>query len=255
MAMFNLLQSLPKNILELAAAALLVLLIAQPVALANDDDHIWCVFKESIVVDSGKRRVFYTAVFLGDYTYNTRYENAFGEFLKDQYGRDLILDRYCFFERAPQSASRELDRRIDADRRDSLYGGGPIETHWAPDDFANNDIQDFHTRISGDSGELQICVRDHECEDGDRIRLTVDDRRVFSGEIDNDWDCNAIEVKPGQRYSVELEAINGTGRKGNCNFADVNTGEIRVSGDNTQTQSWRHRGGTGSRARIIVEAR
>ena len=152
-----------------------------------------------------------------------------------------------------RNASRRYDRDIDLARQ--IYGSGVIETRWAPDDFSNTDIQDFNLRISGDSADLQICVRDHECEDGDRISVTVDGRMVFSGEIDNDWSCNVIDVRAGQRYSVELQAINGTGRKGNCSYADANTGEIRVEGENVETQSWRHRGGAGSSAEIIVTAR
>ena len=249
------------RILELAAAAILVLLLAQPVALANDDDHIWCAFKDSVVNDpEDGQRVFYTAVFLGDYSSTYEYEAAFRDFLNDQYGRDseqdLLFLEYCFFENTPQAAARELDGELDSDRRSSfLYPGGVIETLWAPDDFSNTDIQDFHTRISGDSADLQICVRDHECEDGDIISVTVDSRTVFSGEIVNDWSCNLISVRSGQRYSVELQAINGTGRKGNCSYRDANTGEISVEGENIETQSWRHRGGAGSSAEIIVTTR
>ena len=242
------------RILELATAAILVLLIAQPVALANDDDHIWCVFKETLPGDLGYVRAFYTAVFLGDYTGSTGYESAFRDFLEDQYGRDyeVLLDESCYSNSTPQDASRRYDRDIDLARQ--IYGSGVIETHWAPDDFSNMDIQDFHTRISGDSADLQICVRDHECEDGDIISVTVDGRMVFSGEIDNDWSCSVIDVRAGQRYSVELLAINGTGRKGNCSYRDANTGEISVEGENIETQSWRHRGGAGSSAEIIVTA-
>ena len=52
---------------------------------------------------------------------------------------------------------------------------------------------------------------------------------------------------------VELTALNGTGYKGDCSYRDENTGEIRVTGENTETQVWRHRGGAGSKARLIVE--
>ncbi len=254
MDMSCLFQVCPKSILKLAVL-ILVSLLAMPLVVVANDDHMYCLFKESSIVAAEQRRVFYTAVFLGDYSARVGYENAFGSFLKDQYGDGLIFHEYCFFEDTPQAASRDFERDIEEDRRSSLYGGGVIKTGWAPDDFSNQDIQDFRMKISGDSADLQICVRDHECEDGDRIRVAVEGRRVFSGEIDNDWACDTFHVKAGQCYAVELTAINGTGHKGNCNFADVNTGEIRVSGDNVQTQSWRHRGGAGSKAEIIVEAR
>ncbi len=114
-------------------------------------------------------------------------------------------------------------------------------------------IQDFPMRISGTRGTLRICVRDHECEDGDRIRVDVDGDTIFSGEIDNDWDCYRLRVRDRESYTVELTALNGTRYKGDCSYADGNTGKIRVTGENTETQVWRHRAGAGSKARIIVE--
>ena len=114
-------------------------------------------------------------------------------------------------------------------------------------------IQDFSMKIKGTTGTLKICVRDHECEDGDKISVDVNGRTIFSGEIDNDWDCYTLSVWSGESYAVELTAINGTGYKGDCSYRDENTGEIRVTGENTETQVWRHRGGAGSKARIIVE--
>ena len=115
-------------------------------------------------------------------------------------------------------------------------------------------IQDFPMRIRGFSGELEICVRDHECEDGDRISVDANGRELFSGEIVNDWACNALEVSAGKSYLLKLTALNGTGYKGACSYANVNTGEIRVTGENIATQVWRHRGGTNSQARILVES-
>ncbi len=114
-------------------------------------------------------------------------------------------------------------------------------------------IQDFPMKINGTTGTLKICVRDHECEDGDKISVEVNGSVIFSGEIDNDWDCYTLNVWSGESYAVELTALNGTGYKGDCSYRDENTGEIRVTGENTETQVWRHRGGAGSKARIIVE--
>lgn len=118
--------------------------------------------------------------------------------------------------------------------------------------MSEQDIQDFNAQIKGNSGEVEVCVRDHECEDGDKVSVGVEGRNIFSGEIVNDWACETLEVQAGQSYAVELTALNGTGHKGDCNHADVNTGQIRVTGENTETQTWRHRGGAGSRAQIIV---
>ena len=120
--------------------------------------------------------------------------------------------------------------------------------------MSEQDIQDFNAQIKGSSGEVEVCVRDHECEDGDKVSVGVEGRNIFSGEIVNDWVCETLEVQAGQSYAVELTALNGTGHKGDCNHADVNTGEIRVTGENTETQTWRHHGGAGSRARIVVES-
>ena len=114
-------------------------------------------------------------------------------------------------------------------------------------------LRDFPMKIRGATGSLKICVRDHECEDGDEIRVDVEGRTIFSGEIVNKWDCQNLEVRGGETYEVELTALNGTGYKGNCSYIDENTGEIRVTGENTETQVWRHRGGAGSKARLIVE--
>ena len=115
-------------------------------------------------------------------------------------------------------------------------------------------LADFPIQIEGESGEVEVCVRDHECEDGDAVSVVVQGNNVFSGEIVNEPVCRTLEVEAGKDYVIELTALNGTGFKGACNFADANTGEIRVSGLNTETQVWRHREGAGSKVRIVVAA-
>ena len=136
---------------------------------------------------------------------------------------------------------------------DKIYAYGGLAVISEQGRWSDQAIQNFSMKIKGSTGSLKICVRDHECEDGDRIRVEVDGRRIFSGEIDNDWDCYTLNVWAGESYAVELTALNGTGYKGDCSYRDENTGEIRVTGENTETQVWRHRGGAGSKARIIVE--
>ncbi len=113
-------------------------------------------------------------------------------------------------------------------------------------------LSDFPVQIEGETGTVDICVRDHECEDGDAISVDVESRNVFSGELVNEAMCSALEVEAGRDYVIELTALNGTGFKGACNFADANTGEIVVRGLNAETQVWRHREGAGSQARIVV---
>ena len=136
---------------------------------------------------------------------------------------------------------------------DKIYAYGGLAATSDQGFRGNQDIQDFPMKIRGSTGSLKVCVRDHECEDGDKIRVDVDGRSIFSGEIDNDWDCYTLDVWAGESYAVELTALNGTGYKGDCSYRDENTGEIRVTGENTETQVWLHRGGAGSKARIIVE--
>ena len=238
----------------LATLVLAAMLASPPAATADDDDYIYCVYKEFSHIDEDERRAFYTAVFLGDYSFTVGYTNDFRAYLDQEYDFNGI-EEYCFFENDSPTASRALKRAMEDDERSDLYDGGVIMTNWAPDSFSKQPLQDFNISIRGESADLKICVRDHECEDGDKVRVSVDDLRIFSGEIDNDWDCSRVEVEAGRKYAIELYAVNGSGQKGNCSYADVNTGEIRIEGATTETQSWRHRGGAGSRARIVVESR
>ena len=240
-------QHLIARIGQLALSLILVAGFNTPV-FAGDDDHIFCIYHPVDI--SADNRAFYSAVFLGDYSFTTGYENDFLDHIKETYPGASVIESYCFFESDSRAAQRELERHA---RSTDIYE--VVMTGWAPDNFANQPLQDFNMTISGDSAELEICVRDHECEDGDKVRVTAAGSRIFSGEIDNDWDCDEIRVSAGRDYAVELYAINGTGHKGACGHQDVNTGEIRVRGENTQTQSWRHRGGAGSSARIIVRAK
>ena len=113
-------------------------------------------------------------------------------------------------------------------------------------------IDDFDVTIpAGCPTQVEVCVRDYSCEDGDEVRVTVNDTVVFSGEIFNHWICENADVGAG-RNDIELYAINGTGFKGSCAHPDVNTGEIRVRGNGISTQRWQHAGGRGSTANLNV---
>ena len=85
-------------------------------------------------------------------------------------------------------------------------------------------------------------------------RVSVNGSAPLGGEIFNEWNCRSISLREG-RHDMELYAVNGTGYKGNCSHIDGNTGELRVTGEDSQTQSWRHRGGKGSKANIEVTVR
>ena len=114
-------------------------------------------------------------------------------------------------------------------------------------------IRNVNVRIpSSCPTEVQVCVRDHQCEDGDIARVEVNGRLVFSGELFNQWSCHNAPVQAG-RNVVEFLAVNGTGFKGQCDHSNVNTGQLRIIGGNTgETQTWSHAGGSGSTANLNV---
>ncbi len=101
--------------------------------------------------------------------------------------------------------------------------------------------------------EVEICVRDYQCEDGDEVRVSVNDAIAFEGEIFNRWQCEIVPVNEGSN-SVSFLALNGTGFKEACNDGDVNTGELRITarGGDAETQRRRHSGGAGSEANLEI---
>lgn len=232
-------------------AALLLALTTAAVtrAQAAEDDYVFCIV-QSMSDFSGETKTtrYYSAIFLGDYSFTTGVENDFYDYLKEEAGVQPNRGAtWCFKGNSLAEAEREYASHV----RDDKQVFRVVHTKWAPDDFTNRPLQDFTITVPAHRREVTVCVRDHECEDGDDVRVSVNGGNVFSGEIVNDWACSDVAVTEG-RNAVELYAVNGSGRKGNCSYADANTGEIRVSGENVQTQSWRHRGGAGSSASIIV---
>ena len=209
------------------------------------DEHIFCIGTDV----QGTSR-YYSAIFLEDYSKALRLKLDFHEYLEEQGVEAGYLDAWCFFERSYPAAEREYARHVRSDEDTYRI----VRTNWAPEGFDSQPLRDFNITVSSSHREVRVCVRDHECEDGDKVRVSVNGGRVFSGEIDNDWVCDDVPVREGGNR-VELFAVNGTGHKGNCSYADVNTGEIRVEGKNNETQSWRHRGGAGSSASINVTVR
>lgn len=107
---------------------------------------------------------------------------------------------------------------------------------------------------------VKVCVRDHECEDGDILQVFIDGKS-FTKELTNASYCKIMPVDAG-KIVVGVLAVNGSGHKGNCSYANANTGEIVMHGinsdgsiRNSQTQSWslRAKAGTKSTAQIIVQ--
>ena len=65
---------------------------------------------------------------------------------------------------------------------------------------------------------------------------------------------DALATGRAGRYRAVRPSTAPASREG-CNHADMYTGEIRVTGEDGQTQSWRHRGGAGSGADLEVVVR
>ena len=239
----------PKNVI--AGFCLLGSALCTPQLAAGSDEYIYCSVSTTITLDMDDQRVYYSGVFPGDYSIAHRYEFEFRDFIEDQYQYSTIWPAGCFFKKNHQAAVRDLEYEMRKDKRGGIYDK-TIATNWGSDKVASIPLQNFNIKVSSSNPQVRVCVRDHECEDGDRILVSVNGSQVFSGEIDNGWDCKDMRVTSGKNR-VELYAINGTGNKGACSHADINTGEIRVEGKNSQVQSWRHRGGAGSRASIVVD--
>ena len=146
--------------------------------------------------------------------------------------------------------------------------GCQIEESAAPDgtpgytmealDFGPVDIS-----LSGDSGTLEVCVRDWGCEDGDIVTALIGDpgRELMSNvEILRRWQCEDVPIQAGHHYLIRVNAINGTARKcgiettagcglfcdpNTSNFPDLNSGELRVSAESsTATDRWEAPGGS-----------
>ena len=213
-----------------------VLLLMFSVGLARADrDHIFCVVEDQ----AGGTR-FFSAIFIGEYIDSWQTKSAFHDFLMQEGNAPNFSSSWCFSEESHSAADREFEQHVDGD--EYLYR--IVRTNWAPESFTARALQDFHITVPEQRQQVNVCVRDHECEDGDQVRVSVNGQALFSGEIDNAWACDRVSVSAG-RNEIELYAINGTGRKGNCSYADENTGELRVEGENAESQLWRHRGWRG----------
>lgn len=229
--------------------ATLLTAIAQPVKAAKGE-FIHCNYVEADpLAQDEERTVYYSAVFLADYSDARRFKSDFAKYLRNEYSAKRG-DAYCFFQREEPAAKRDQERRMDDDKRVDLYDHFE-QTGWRPSGADNSPISDFHISVCNPSDTVEICVNDHACEDGDEIRVSFNGGVIFSGELFNQWDCDDVSVSAGNSYSLDLLALNETGGKGGCPN-QVNTGAMRVTGANTQTQEWRHRGQTGSTAQLIV---
>lgn len=137
----------------------------------------------------------------------------------------------------------------------SLANTGPSST--GSGDFQFDGIRDFTVSNS----DLEICVSDYECEDGDRVSVTIDGRSIFSNhELFNVPSCRHVDLNSvaggqavsGERFNIRLTANNGTGYKGNCSHRNVNTGRISVSGGGG-SDTWQVRGGSGTSSSVTFQ--
>lgn len=244
-------------------------------ALGEDgSDYIYCSLLTSGNAHEVGDALSYTGVFPGDF-YGSRQEylKGFHEYLRASDSEQVYLSlELCDFEETREKA----EERLLAEARESeLAGHRVVYTNWTPDGgesdvgpFLDQPIRDISLRISGtepyrqpwfsegytvDPNVLSICVRDHECEDGDKVSVLVNGNGVLTAEIVADWHCEEVTLMPGA-HAIELRAVNGTGFKGeDCSHADVNTGEIMIASDREDSvQRWRHRGGAGSSATLNV---
>ena len=112
----------------------------------------------------------------------------------------------------------------------------------------------------GERGTIRFGVRDYECEDGDRVSVSVRNAQtnswfeIFRGEIFNRWQWRDYTVTAGYHYVVDVIALNGTGFKGNCGFRNENTGELFISNvdDRGNGGQWNTTGGAGARTIVNV---
>ena len=121
-------------------------------------------------------------------------------------------------------------------------------------------IEDINLGIpSSCPQQVEVCVRDHACEDDDRLRVSVNDAVVFSGTILNRWQCQLAPVYPGNN-SIEVYALNVGDddlHLQRCGEPPTppnhNSGSLRIrAGSDNREQSWKLPGQTGSRANMNI---
>lgn len=160
---------------------------------------------------------------------------------------------------------QEISYRFSAERasssdcaRDAENDGGTLGISHG------GDIGPFDIYVEGSVGrqtQIAVGIRDHACEDGDRVSIFIGDgygdRAVFTDtEIFNRWQERLVAVRAGYYYQVRAVAVNGTGFKGACSHRDGNTGEMRVRSNlSTVIDTWEAPGGSQSAGIINVIAR
>ena len=185
---------------------------AEPERTAGD--FVYCSVSEFV---AGSGDWYFTGVFSAG---NDSTHGCIGEFYDYLNGQGLDADRQawtCSVEPTRAEAEQALLRFIgNTERR----GTAVVRTGWRPgavvadaESFARRPLEDFRIAVPASPYDVEVCIRDHECEDGDRVRVLVNGIELMSGEIGNAWMCRTVPLGEG-RHDIELFAINGTGFKG-----------------------------------------
>ena len=135
----------------------------------------------------------------------------------------------------------------------SLLSKQPIPQ---PADDYGADFKDAYLNINTPKNELEvrICVRDHACEDGDIIQLSINNNEVFKGEIYRQSSCVIVPVHSGEN-DLRLQAINGTGGKNISCTEQINTGQVIIQSINWESAKWRLSPGESSYAKVRIRQR
>ena len=187
----------PKNIIT--GFCLLGSALCASQTAVGSDRYIFCLSH----VGMDNTQAYFSSVFPGE-SLNVSYKSEFSDFIKDRYGAEAWNTACHPWEDYPTAA-----RSLELDMRTGKLAHGDdnvIATNWGSDKLASIPLQDFNIKVSSSNPQVRVCVRDHECEDGDRILVSVNGSQVFSGEIDNGWDCKDMRVTSGKNR-VELYAI------------------------------------------------
>ena len=97
-----------------------------------------------------------------------------------------------------------------------------------------------------------MCVRDHECVDGDIVRVSVNGTVIYTHEIVAAWHCETASVNVGAN-KIEGYAVNEWGGKGGCRANTVNTAALEVrTGLGASGTAWFSRKGGISTIRLNV---
>ena len=99
--------------------------------------------------------------------------------------------------------------------------------------------------------EVDVCVRDHSCIDGDIVRVKVNGTELFTFVMHPEWICRTATVREGAN-AIEAYTVNGTGHYGNCPN-NINTGQLEARASNVASTLWLAPQGFTSSANLNVE--